>query len=156
MSHQIVSEKYPNSKPSAHPLYYIWDNMIGRCYNPNRKDYSSWGGRGITVCDQWRASYLSFYDDMLEQYEPKLMLGRIDNYGMYCPENCRFESRQQQMNNKRDNRLVAYQGQTTTIAEWSRITGMSYMALYLRIFRYRWPLDRVFSQRVRKSPKRTG
>lgn len=85
---------------SSRPEYGVWSHMKQRCYNPTRKDYRLYGGRGITVCDRWRNSFANFYKDMGDR--PKgLSLDRIDSDQDYHPNNCRWADYSTQMHNRR-------------------------------------------------------
>jgi len=124
--------------------YHTWRNMMGRCYNANRPDYLYYGGRGIGVCDAWRRSFVSFLADMGRP--PKgTTLDRIDNDADYGPSNCRWATREQQANNRRNNRRLTYSGVTASITQWSKAVGLPASTLRTRIAK-KWPIGRALCE----------
>jgi hypothetical protein len=114
-------------------LEQVRNDMQKRCYNPKRSSYKWYGGRGITVCEEWRTNPASFYTWAIESgYEEHLTIERIDVNGNYCPENCKWVTQKEQKNNQRSNHLITYKGKTRTMAKWSEITGISYSTLRSR------------------------
>ena len=99
--------------------YGVWTSMKGRCLNPNDQAYSSYGGRGITICDRWLNDFQAFLDDMGPK-PAKFTVERIDNDGPYSPENCTWASREDQASNRRNTRNLTAWGETKTISRWSR------------------------------------
>lgn len=100
------------------PEYIAWKAMKGRCYNPNNKQYNDYGGRGIEVCDRWLNTFENFLADMGKKPTPAHSLDRIDVNGDYCPENCRWATREEQANNKRCCIMVEHNGKTQTFKQW--------------------------------------
>lgn len=99
-------------------LYMVWGSMVQRCINPKNKGYVNYGGRGITVCEEWRNSYASFLEwAMTHGYKRGLLLDRIDNDIGYTPENCTFSTRYVQNNNRRSCRFIEIAGVRLTIAQ---------------------------------------
>ena len=86
-------------------FYKIWKGIFTRCYNKNYKLYKDYGGRGIIVCEKWH-KFENFRDDMLSSYDDSKSIERVDNDGIYEPENCKWATRQEQNRNKRMHKLT--------------------------------------------------
>lgn len=83
------------------PLHREWKGMKGRCYNPNTVQFKDWGGRGITVCDEWKNDYMAFHKwSMNNGYIKGLSIDRINNDGNYCPNNCMWIPKNEQIYNQ--------------------------------------------------------
>ena len=81
-----------------HPLYPTYMNMLRRCYNPKCKNFPRYGGRGIRVCKRWREDFWSFVSDIGDKPGPRCSISRKNNNGNYTPNNCRWETPEDQVN----------------------------------------------------------
>lgn len=93
------------------PLYTIWQVMLQRCYNPNNTNYHHYGGRGVTVCDQWRTSFETFMHDVGPRPTSKHTLDRIDNNGAYAPGNTQWSLQTRQIRNSRKAKMTLEKAQ---------------------------------------------
>ncbi len=131
-------------------LYSVWSNMRNRCNNSRCKDYRYYGGKGVTVCQEWN-DYYKFrkwaYDN---GYQPNcgLTIERNDVCGNYCPENCSWVTRKEQCNNMTSNKLLTLNGETHNIAVWSEKTGIPYTVLESRVTGYGWSDERALTTPV--------
>lgn len=79
-----------------HPLRRVWSHMHDRCYNQNDARYSTYGARGVVICDEWRDNFLVFYNWAINNgWKTGLQIDRIDNDGNYEPSNCQFITRKE-------------------------------------------------------------
>lgn len=130
------------------PLYNVWAGMKRRCYQKKGKDYYLYGGRGISMCKEWKADFNAFFEWAKKTgYKKGLSIDRIDTNGDYSPKNCRWVTNKQQANNKRNNRLLTYKGETHTMKEWSEKIGLNYNTLHNRL-RAGWPAERALTEGV--------
>lgn len=127
-------------------LYRIWSNMKNRCNNPNCNAFHRYGGRGITVCDEWQNDFQTFYDwSISHEYSDELSLDRIDNNKGYSPDNCRWATSKMQANNTSHCRFITIAGDTKTMKEWCEISGVNYNTARDRI-RHGWnPIEAVMT-----------
>ncbi|MEC1716608.1 hypothetical protein [Schinkia azotoformans] len=117
-------------------LYSMWRDLRNRCYNKNVDRYQNYGGRGITVCNEWKEAFEPFMEWAFSNgYKEGLTIDRIDVNGNYEPSNCRFISKKAQMRNKTSNVMINYYGNTICIKELSEITGLNDKMLYARYYR---------------------
>lgn len=141
------SATHGNSKSR---LYKMWQSMKGRCNNQNNPKYPMYGARGISVCEEWLDFGNFFQWAMNNGYDPDApknacTIDRIDNDKGYFPENCRFADACVQDNNRRNNTTIFFNGESHTIAEWSRITGISKYKISYR-YRQHCSPDKIFKE----------
>ncbi len=143
----------------ASPEYVAWNGMRARCHNPSNPNYARYGARGIRVCEAWRNSFETFLSDMGRKPSTKHSIERINNNGNYEPSNCRWATATEQANNRRSSRVIKFNEEEKTLAEWSRLSGVSVTTIYQRI-KYGWSIERALTQPVkmlvRKDRRHTG
>lgn len=153
-SHELRVKESTKHGDSRTRLYIIWSNMKDRTIRKTCTPYKYYGERGIKVCNEW-LNYEVFKEWALSHgYSDELTIDRIDVNGNYCPENCRWATLETQANNTRRNHFITYKGETHTIAEWSKITGLAEGTIRGRIIRG-WETERLFIPLTRKG-RRNG
>lgn len=103
--------------------YRTWNSMLSRCNTATCKEYKNYGGRGIKVCDEWM-DYSAFLKDMGIRPD-KMTLDRIDVNGNYCKENCRWATKIEQENNRRNTIYLVRNGERITMANFVRLVGVT-------------------------------
>lgn len=132
---------------SHSPTYSSWSSMMGRCTNPNAPDFGRYGGRGISVCEQWH-SFAGFLSDMGER--PKgCTLDRIDCNGNYEPSNCRWATQSIQSRNRRDSVVFTLNGVSMNMSDWAEKIGIARQVLAGRLSRG-WKLEDALTKPPRK------
>ena len=116
----------PTHGMSKHPIFKVWLSMKARCYDNKHHAFSSYGGRGILICDSWKSDPKVFITWAIENnWKHGLEVDRRDNDKGYCPENCRIVTKTVNQNNRRNNRRIILNGNSLTVAEASRKTGIN-------------------------------
>ena len=139
-------------------LYHVWNNMRYRCFNKNHQDYPNYGGRGISVCDEWKGNYLSFrewaYKNGYDENAPtgQCTLDRIDVNGNYEPSNCRWVDTKKQASNRRRCRFFVIDGEQRSLSDWCELYGASRNLVYSRV-QNGWDIKRALTEpkRIRTS-----
>jgi hypothetical protein len=132
--------------------YRSWCSVIQRCTNPLSNSWSRYGGRGITVCATWAASFERFLADMGPR-PPGTTLDRKDNSLGYEKSNCRWATPKEQQRNMRSNRWLTLNQLTLTIAEWAERTGLDDCVIRSRV-RRGWPVERALTESAKFSRKK--
>lgn len=127
--------------------YNSWRGMMQRCLNPNNEDWPNYGGRGITICPEWR-TFVGFYRDMGDP-PVGFSLDRIDSDQGYFPENCRWASITTQSRNQRRTRRISANGECLPLGEWADKLGADPEVVRMRIDRLGWSAERAVTTPVR-------
>lgn len=135
-SSQKSKERFTKHGMSRSRIYRIWTGMKQRCLNQNSESYADYGGRGITVCNEWANDFQVFYDwAVLNGYSDKLSIDRINPNGNYEPSNCRWATMREQERNKRTNRMVLDNGAEIVLKDYCEKYGLPYRMILKRLLR---------------------
>ena len=136
-------------------LYRIFQSIKARCYYTKHQQYHNYGGRGIKICDEWLNDFNKFRDWAMDNgYSEELTIDRIDVNGDYEPDNCRWATHKQQSNNRRDNHIIEFNGESHTVTEWADITGINEATMFNRI-KAGWSIEDVITKPVRRKTIQT-
>jgi hypothetical protein len=135
LQREVVGSMRRTHGMSTTNLYKVWATMVMRCTNPAVAAYINYGGRGISVCAEWR-NFEPFCDWALANgYKRGLTIDRIDNDSGYRPDNCRWATRKQNANNKRSNRFLEHAGKRMTVAQWADLLNIPISCINRRLHR---------------------
>lgn len=113
------------SRQEYKKIYWAWKAIKQRCNNPKCKAYSNYGGRGIKVCDEWE-NFSSFLEWALANgYAAGLEIDRVDPNGNYSPNNCRWITCKENINNRRKTIFLTVNGVTRARTEWETVANIS-------------------------------
>jgi hypothetical protein len=128
------------------PEYMIWKGIKSRCFNKNEAAYKHYGGRGITICDAWKDDPVAFINYVGKRPSEAHSIDRINNDGNYEPGNVRWATPKEQANNQRPRstlHLITAFGETHSVTEWSRRTGVNRKSILRRVNQGWSPEDTV-------------
>lgn len=141
---------------STTKLHRVWWGIIERCCKSYNKSYTEYGGRGITVCDEWRNDFQAFYDwAMASGYNEGLTIDRINVNGNYEPSNCRWVTQSENSRNRRTARIIECNGVSLSLVEWSEITGLHPDTITERI-KSGWSIEEALTIKKNGRYKRNG
>lgn len=150
LAKQIITDRNTKHNLSNTRIYKIWKDMNKRCNNPNHWANKYYRSKNISVCDEWKKDFKSFYEwSMNNGYSDNLTIDRIDVNGNYDPNNCRWATMKQQCNNKTNNKRYFYKGRSYTISELSDLSGLKYGTLALRL-RNGWDIETAMTKPLMK------
>lgn len=144
----------PRHGLSRTPEHNIWAGILARCRNPHIKHYKHYGGRGISVCERWRSSFLAFLDDMGHRPSPAHSIDRIDVNGDYEPQNCRWATSLEQGVNRRQTRMIKVGDSYVPLVSAVRDAGsvVHHETVWIRI-KTGWPVDKALTTpKIHESP----
>lgn len=126
-----------------------WVAMIRRCHEQNHQDFKYYGGRGITVSEEWRNSFQSFLSSVGPAPTDKHTIERIDNSRGYEHGNCRWATRTEQCRNQRKTHYLTFRGVTRPLPEWSELTGIPSSVIYDRVNKLGWTTELALTKPIR-------
>ena len=136
---------------STTPEFKTWQSILQRCENSKDANYPNYGGRGICVCERWQ-KFQNFFIDMGPRPSNQHSIDRKDNDGNYEPDNCRWATRFEQMNNRSITLHLTFLNQTKPLGEWARQYGLKSNIVWNRIFICNWTVDQALTTPVGGAP----
>ena len=147
---EMATQRRRTHGTSYDGIYHVYYTMLSRCTNPKNKAYNRYGGKGITVCEEWANSYMSFYNwAMSNGWKQGLTIDRIDNNKGYCPSNCRWTTMKVQSNNRINSKYHTIGGESKTLSQWCDIYGKKYDTVKARLS-IGWTLKDALEKPVKK------
>lgn len=142
------------------PIYITYYHMIERCVNPNNENFYNYGGRGISISQEWYDYDMNKYKtrsiniDLLKNfynwaithptYKNGYSIDRLNPDGNYEPENCIWSDSREQCNNRRTNKYILFNNQWLTIGQVANILGLNYDYLHEKLYNANYDLNSLF------------
>lgn len=135
LNREVASVRFTTHGKRKDPIYAVWNSMIQRCHSPDNSQYPDYGGRGITVCQEWR-TFENFYKDVGDPPFKGAMLERANNDLGYNPANITWATRAEQNNNTRRTVKFLYNGSMLTLGQIAELAGIKLNTLRTRVYTY--------------------
>lgn len=129
-------------------LYRTWRNAKNRCFNPKATKYKDYGAVGISMCSEWANSFEAFAEALGEPPSNLHSIDRIDNTLGYVPGNIRWATAKEQANNRKNSRLLTFQGATLSLSQWAEKLGIGYRTLNYRLLKG-WSVEKILSTTIK-------
>lgn len=139
-----------NKKGNTTKEYTTWQKIKDRCYNTNSPFYSDYGGRGISMCEEWKDNFSKFLEDVGKKPSNSHSIDRIDNNLGYFKENCKWSTKKEQANNRRSNKMITFNSKTQSLTEWCEELNLNYGMVKSRINKLKWSIEDSFTIPSRK------
>lgn len=146
LKRELLIDRLTKHGLSSGITYATWQSMMSRCLDPVSPSYHCYGGRGIKICGRWM-DVKAFVEDVGERPGPDYFIDRIDNDGDYEPGNVRWADRITQANNRRDNRVITFNGDTGSVSSLARANGFEPHEIFDRL-RIGWSVSRSLTQPI--------
>ena len=144
LTNELRRKKKKDNPFIKEPLYWRYTRIKSRCFSKSNRRYKDYGGRGISMCDEWKNDFMSFYNwAMANGYKDDLTIDRIDNDKGYYPENCRWVNNKEQANNRRNNIIVKYQDKEMTLKQWASLLNLNYKSVHYYYCKRKFSLEKI-------------
>lgn len=141
----LVKDKASTHGLSDIPEYNIWRHVKDRCRNDRNGNYKRYGGRGITMCDEWFDSFEAFYNDMGLRPGEGYSIERIENDKGYYKDNCKWATKQEQANNRSTSIFYTYKRVSKTLPAWCRELNLDFGLISCRIYQAGWSFEKAIT-----------
>jgi len=154
---ELTSKRFTKHGLTHTLLYDVWIKIKSRCCNIRDKDFHNYGGRNITIFNDWQHDFLSFYNwSITNGYKEGLTIERINVNGNYEPDNCTWIINAEQALNKRNTHNYTYKGETKGIRYFSEKYNVNYYALKARLLNYKWNIKDAIETKIVKGRNQYG
>ncbi len=144
---EVTSSRCKTHGLTGGPEWLAWNNARQRCFNQKTRNFSDYGGRGISMCPLWKNSFSAFISFMGVRPSPKHTLERKNNSGGYSPTNCVWAFKKENCRNTRANRHITYKGKTQSLAAWVEFLGLNYKTTWRRLS-LGWSIEEAFREKI--------